>query len=152
MTEAFEKNICYEPNTGCWLWIGTINEEGYGKFYRKTKWKTDSAHRISFGFNYGYLPKELDHLCRMRNCVNPQHLESVTHHENVLRGKAGETAAKRQLSKTHCPQGHEYTIKNTYIDPKLYYSGSSRNNPSRHCKICKLEAHKRWRKRQKNEK
>jgi len=138
-----------KDDNGCWLWTGALDEFGYG-VYGKGGGK---AHRLSFKIINGFLPPypefELDHLCRVRNCINPDHLEVVTHQENCLRGLVGEVTAKRQLSKTHCPKGHEYSKENTYIDPKIY---GNQKHPSRHCKTCKLEAHKRWRERKRNEK
>jgi hypothetical protein len=58
---------------------------------------------------------ELDHLCRVRGCVNPKHLEPVTHRENLMRGESWSAVNAR---KTHCPEGHPYDETNTYIDGK----------------------------------
>lgn len=68
----------------------------------------------------------LDHLCRVRACVNPDHMEPVTIRENALRG---ETAAARNAAQTHCPQGHEYTGENTYVTTA----------GSRRCRTCTRE-------------
>ena len=68
---------------------------------------------------------ELDHLCKNPRCVNPAHLEPVSHKENVRRGRAG----KYCKDKTHCPKGHEYNFENTWI-------GVSKRGNYRRCKIC----------------
>lgn len=82
---AFEANIYREPNSGCWLWAGADNGVGYGKFRGKY------AHRVSYEMRHGSIPTGLhiDHLCRVRCCVNPDHLEPVTNKENAQRGDTG---------------------------------------------------------------
>jgi hypothetical protein len=74
-----------DPNTGCWLWSGALNEFGYGITGSK-RWGY-LAHRASYARFVGPIPEglELDHLCRVRRCINPDHLEPVTHRENVWR-------------------------------------------------------------------
>lgn len=69
------------PN-GCWLWTGALNPAGYGKY------GDGLAHGAAFRLSGGVKPDgmELDHLCRVRHCVNPEHLEPVTHLENMQRG------------------------------------------------------------------
>ena len=96
---------------GCWMWNGSISPKGYGQIHYKGT--TITAHRLSYILFIGSLTPglELDHLCRNRGCVNPKHLEEVTHHENCKRGEAG----KYNTIKTHCPKGHEYSKKNTRI-------------------------------------
>lgn len=100
----------------CWLWTGAKNK-GHGQF---TVSRTDvrspkklMAHRYAYELLVGPIPDglELDHLCRVRHCVNPAHLEPVTRRENLLRG---ETHAARNAAKTHCKRGHEFTPENTY--------------------------------------
>lgn len=116
--------------TKCWLWTaGTLH--GYGQFScRRTIYRsrTQRAHRISYEMYVGPIPEglQLDHLCRVRRCVNPEHLEPVTCAENVRRGRAGEAFALAQMAKTHCPQGHAYAGSNLYVPP----SGG------RYCRIC----------------
>lgn len=109
MLERFMRLVSPEPNSGCWLWSGSVNEDGYGTF--STPNNSVGAHRLAYRMFRGATPigLELDHLCRVRCCVNPYHMEAVTHQENCRRGLAGAT----QLAKTHCPQGHEYTESNT---------------------------------------
>ena len=111
----------------CWLWVGAKCSDGYGnfKFYKKTK----GAHQVSYILKYGVVPRglELDHTCRQRSCVNPEHLEPVTHHENTLRGKVGETTRKRTLARTHCKHGHPFSGDNLYLDSNGY----------RYCRTCR---------------
>lgn len=93
---------------GCWLWQGYCNEKGYGKFHHRAD--CSMAHRFSYVLFKGAIPEglQIDHLCRTRNCVNPNHLEAVTCQENIRRGTSG----KYQLLKTHCPAGHPYEGEN----------------------------------------
>lgn len=113
----------------CWEWQAAIdNTTGYGKALL-SKNKVTTAHRISYAIYKGNIPKGLvvDHLCRNRKCVNPNHLEAVTHKVNTNRG----ISRFINLNKTHCPQGHEYNDKNTYIE-------KSPKGDRRHCRICNL--------------
>lgn len=85
----------------CWPWTGPVSTNGYGRYRRQ------QAHRLTYEFFIGPIPDglELDHLCRVRNCVSPLHLEPVTHRENTLRG---ETLPAAQLARGTCPYGHAY--------------------------------------------
>lgn len=98
--------------TGCWLWEGHVGSDGYGSAFNVTG-QHDRAvpHRIAYELLVGLIPEglQLDHLCRVRNCVNPDHLEPVTAKENRVRGGA---------TITHCPSGHEYDGDNTYMRPQ----------------------------------
>lgn len=101
-----------EPNSGCWLWHGAILPNGYGQLF----WDGGRilAHRLSYQSLAGAIADVLtiDHLCRVRCCVNPSHLEAVTHRENVLRGTS---PTATNAAQTHCSYGHEFTIENTYL-------------------------------------
>lgn len=90
---------------GCWLWIGAKLNDGYG--LRKREGRTWLAHRDAYEHLVGPIPDDLetDHLCRVRECCNPAHLELVTHAENLRR---------RSEAQTHCKHGHEFTEANTY--------------------------------------
>ena len=99
-----ERFIQPEPNSGCWLWIGASTSNGYGLYAPPAPAKTRQAHRESYQLLVGPIPDglEIDHLCRVRSCVNPFHLEAVTHRENVIRGNPKSYARRT----THCAQGH----------------------------------------------
>jgi hypothetical protein len=102
------------PN-GCWLWLGAPNGSGYGQFFVRRKHLT--AHRVAFllARKVHEIPDDLvlDHLCRNKLCVNPDHLEMVTERENIVARGIGPTA--KNAAKTHCPMGHEYTSENTRL-------------------------------------
>lgn len=100
---------------GCWLWTAARFRTGYGAF-GIGGFQVGYAHRIAYLTLIGPIPPglELDHLCRVRHCVNPLHLEPVTHSENVRRGTAWHVMAGMQRAKTHCPSGHPYAGENLY--------------------------------------
>ncbi len=96
---------------GCWLWQGGKTTAGYGLVNLKGGGDR-YLHRLIATAAYGAIPPriEVDHLCRVRRCVNPEHLELVTHRENGLRGIS---PAAKNAAKTHCDYGHEFTPENT---------------------------------------
>lgn len=121
----FETGYVPEPNSGCWLWLGDSHRTGYGRMMEKGR--ALAAHRVSYELHRGPIPAgmTLDHLCRVRICVNPLHLEPVTHKENCRRGHGW---SGRNARKTHCNKGHEFTTANTY-----------RNWAGRKCRTCMKE-------------
>jgi len=114
----------------CWIFGGSKDRNGYGRTTINAKMV--NTHRVVYELVCGHIPDglSLDHLCRTPSCVNPKHLEPVTHKENVLRG-SGPTAINAK--KTHCINGHLFDEKNTYIRPK---SGG------RQCRNCHNETTK----------
>jgi len=124
--ERFWNNV--KKSSRCWEYVGHINDKGYGRF--KIKYNNVSAHRISYMLLKGEIYQQLDHLCRNPKCVNPRHLEDVSSSINTLRGNSPELSRKRQLLKTHCPHGHKYDKKNTYIRKR------KNGKTSRGCRQC----------------
>lgn len=121
--DRFTEKYVVNADTGCWEWIAFKNPKGYGTFKigsRTTNTcRAAAAHRFSYEHYKGAIPEglQIDHLCRVRHCVNPEHLEAVTGKENNRRGIASIVNSARMKAITHCPQGHEYNEENTYIDP-----------------------------------
>lgn len=104
-----------KQDDGCWIWNGaTDGGHRYGSF--QFDGTVRRAHRVAYFWANGDIPDGLvlDHLCRTTLCVNPDHLEPVTQHENIMRGEWG---SAKNAAKTHCPRGHEYNAENTYIQP-----------------------------------
>lgn len=97
-----------EKTKSCWLWTGGTGRNGYGDVYFDGRMQ--KAHRIVYRIFKGPIPEGLvlDHLCRIRRCVNPDHLEPVTHRENTIRGIGFASVNHR---KTTCPRGHLYDTK-----------------------------------------
>ena len=134
LPERFRSKVVVD-DSGCWLWCTSLKESGYGLY--STGNSSVSAHRYSYELLVGAVPMglELDHLCRVRRCVNPVHLEAVTHAENVRRSNE---ALGRGPYATHCSAGHDFTPSNTYVDP---------GNNGRCCRLCRRETRRRYRER-----
>jgi len=115
---------------GCWIWLGHLSYNGYGRL--RFGMKDFFAHRFVWEYLVGEIPKGLniDHLCRVKKCVNPDHLEPVTQKINNNRG-----LGNQNKKKTHCIHGHPFNEKNTYKD----------NVGSRHCRPCRVNDARRFR-------
>lgn len=114
-----------EKTDSCWNWTACTNDNGYGLIWVYEAQTKLYAHRVSYEIHVGPIPEGLhiDHLCRNRGCVNPDHLEPVTGAENNRRVA---------VLRTHCPQGHPYDGDNVCI-----YRGHRR------CRACDRERHRR---------
>jgi hypothetical protein len=110
------EKIDFTAPNGCWQWTGHRNKGGYG-LMRGRDWRDvhQRAHRLTYELLVGPIPEglELDHLCRNRGCVNPAHLEPVSHRVNILRSPVAPPAV--HAKKTHCVNGHPFDEENTYI-------------------------------------
>lgn len=122
-----------EKTDSCWLWRGFIDKAGYGRI-REGGRETPVlyAHRVSLELAGRPVPpgREADHLCNVRHCVNPAHLEAVTASENIQRSYERGRAGAGPMRRTHCSQGHERAKHS-------YYRKS--NGKLVHCRVCRRE-------------
>lgn len=130
----FHTKYIPEPNSGCWIWLDFLSGSlGYGYFYLNGSHSARvriRAHRFSYELHKGLIPHGMviDHLCRNPCCVNPDHLEAVTHRENVIRGQTTNR-------KERCKYGHLLSGDNLYTSPK----------GARQCLTCKkINAKRYW--------
>lgn len=125
--ELFDAKWIPEPNTGCWLWTAYVGRDGYGKGGYKGIPGEEKAHRIAWILYRGPIPKGMwiDHVCRVRSCVNPDHIRLVTPRLNAIENSVSGTAAN--AAKQCCPKcGGGYSRKRYRIHGK-----------TKDCRICR---------------
>jgi hypothetical protein len=129
--KRFMDKVSINEDTDCWIWTAYCNKDGYGNFWYNKKYLR--AHRFSYEYFREPIPNglQIDHLCRVRNCVNPYHLEPVTTQENTKRGESG----KWQREKTHCKQGHEYNEENI-----IWLNDKNGEKRYRGCRLCRQKS------------
>lgn len=135
----------------CWLWRGKLNDKGYGR--TSFKGRSTGAHRKAYELLVGPIPEglTLDHICRIRHCVNPDHLEPVTQAENTQRAKRFRNLANTYtIDRTpkppkgplaHCHKNHVLDEGNTLVSKRP--NGTYRLQ----CKVCQHEAQERYRRK-----
>lgn len=132
LLERLMAGVTIDMGTGCWIWQRSIMPSGYGCI--RVEGRTRTTHSVAYELHKGVIAEglQIDHLCRVRACCNPDHLEAVTPRENTLRGRAREI----RLAITHCPKGHAYSQSNTYV---------WRNR--RFCRTCQILAGQAYKRR-----
>jgi hypothetical protein len=98
----------------CWRWTGKVSRDGYGRMSVAGRYRI--VHRLAHDVWIGPIPEglEVDHLCQVKLCINPAHLEAVTHRENMHR----QPRIGALLAQTECVHGHDYTAENTMRDTR----------------------------------
>lgn len=134
-SEAFRFASKYVERNDCLIWTSPLDKDGYGTFYLRRK--NRRAHRVAWFNWFGEIPAGhvINHKCRNRSCVNPQHLELITIRENALQDSAGIGAINAR--KVTCPSGHAYDRE---------YTGSN-GKTQRYCSTCEAAKQKRLRAR-----
>lgn len=127
--------------SGCWEWTAQTGHHGYARY--TVDGRSQAAHRVAYSTLVGSIPGGLviDHLCRVRHCVNPAHLEPVTNEENLRRGVSSVSRLGVQTgmavingAKTHCPKGHPYDGANLGVNRRGdRYCRECKNAQSRAC-------------------
>lgn len=127
-------NNRWERVNDCHLWMNSLDKDGYGSFYFRKK--SRRAHRVAYYGFFGEIPKGyvVNHICRNRHCVNPQHLQAVTVYDNNM--KDSKSVGYINSQKTHCKKGHPFDKK---------------YGKQRYCSICEREKSKRLQKKWREE-
>lgn len=126
--ESIRESVMPEPNNGCFLWIGELSPGGYGR--KRYLGKRLYAHRLVYEMEHGEIPKDMtiDHLCRVRSCVNPKHMEVVTNKENILRGISPSALnfRKKFCAKCSGPYTKDNRAKRTCVNCRNTYRRNRR--------------------------
>lgn len=156
--DLFPDKVMPEPNSGCWLWDGVWDTPGYAFIHLNRRQMAHTSanlrrtrgHRLSYELSCGPIPPkhDVDHLCRVRCCVNPAHLEPVTERENTLRSPI--TLAGENHRKTHCNRGHELSGWNLIVLPSKGTPGQMHER--RACRTCMYARIEERRRREREEK
>ena len=125
--QRFHTKYRIDPESGCWIWTASLRANGYAQF-RYSRAKNGYGHRFAYEHFVGPITEgsELDHLCNNKACVNPAHLQAVSHVVNIERRGPPRSA---NAAKTHCKRGHPLSGANLYVFP----------NGSRSCRICRRD-------------
>jgi hypothetical protein len=146
--ERFWKFVMPVPFAGCWIWLGYVDKAGYGRIsipYKNKNYKQPHkaalAHKAAYEHFVGLVPEglELDHKCRTKCCVNPDHLEPVTRKENIRRGDVSFVLKKKYMTQAYCIRGH---LRAEWCDPPNKWG-------RRRCRLCAIFWRKKYQKEQK---
>ena len=135
LPERFWRKVSDSDEDGCWPWIGAKTPAGYGQLWWEDR--PQYAHRLVYELFNEPIPEgfDIDHLCLNPSCVNPGHLEAVTHRTNILRGTSPPANQARQ---TVCGRGHPFSEENTMIE-----------NGKRRCRTCYVRSYTAYNQRKK---
>lgn len=138
LADRFWSKVTVGSVSECWEWQDHRKATGYGYIWVLELGQQAPAHRVAWELTRGPIPAglEIDHLCRNRGCVNPAHLEPVSHQENVRRGTS---PAAFHAGKTHCKHGHPYGPESQVRHRCQPASGKAR----RRCRVCDGERKRR---------
>jgi hypothetical protein len=130
LEERFWEKVIVGEGSECWPWIASRHPGGYGMF--RVGNRPHHAHVVAYNLAVGPVPEglQIDHLCRVRHCVNPTHLEAVTQRVNIMRGNGCPALHARQ---TQCLRGHPFDEANTY----------RRSRNQRECRLCNRDRARR---------
>lgn len=142
LSNRFDKYVVFTPD--CWLWIGACDfEDGYGRF--KINGIPERTHRLAYERWIGPIVDAtnkrmvVDHICRKKNCVNPEHLRLVNYRVNA---ENSESPIADNIRKEECDKGHPFTPDNTYA-----VKGGKTWPAGRACKTCRREWMREYRAR-----
>ena len=138
-SERFWEKVNKDGANGCWLWTADQSHHGYA-YCSPYPGQSRYAHRVAYEMLVGRIPpgQELDHLCRVRHCINPAHLEAVSHAQNVQRGIGPTLVRARYARQTRCKHGHLFSPENTMLPQRR--DGLR----VRACRICKRASWRKW--------